>query len=89
VVRALEGCAAERGALAAGEGETALQIDGSFRPQIVDGLLSGLHDPSASHHRLLQAFAPLPLLERAYAHAEALGYLGHEFGDSSLILDGN
>jgi S-adenosylmethionine:tRNA-ribosyltransferase-isomerase (queuine synthetase) len=26
------------------------------------------------------------LLERAYAHATAAGYQGHEFGDSCLIL---
>jgi S-adenosylmethionine:tRNA ribosyltransferase-isomerase len=34
----------------------------------------------------LQAFAPEPLLARAFGHAEAHGYLGHEFGDSCLIL---
>jgi S-adenosylmethionine:tRNA ribosyltransferase-isomerase len=51
---------------------------------VVGGLLSGLHEPGASHFRLLQAFAPSALIERAYAHAEAAGYLGHEFGDSCL-----
>jgi S-adenosylmethionine:tRNA ribosyltransferase-isomerase len=52
----------------------------------VDGLLTGLHEPTASHFELLQAFAPRPLLEHAYARAEAAGYLCHEFGDSNLIL---
>jgi S-adenosylmethionine:tRNA ribosyltransferase-isomerase len=85
VVRALEGCTRDRGQLTAGEGETDLVVGPQFRPRLVKGLLTGLHDPSASHFQLLQAFAPLPLLERAYAHAEQAGYLGHEFGDSCLI----
>lgn len=86
VVRALEGCAATHGALVAGEGTTDLVIDGSLRLRVVDAILTGLHEPSASHFRLLQAFAPRPLLERAYAHAERAGYVNHELGDSSLIL---
>jgi S-adenosylmethionine:tRNA ribosyltransferase-isomerase len=84
VVRALEGCIATHGRLVAGPGETDLIIDGAFRPRVVGGLLSGLHERGASHFRLLQAFAPSALIERAYAHAEAAGYLGHEFGDSCL-----
>jgi S-adenosylmethionine:tRNA ribosyltransferase-isomerase len=86
VVRALEGCAKKHGRLVAVEDETGLIIDGTHRLQIADGLLTGLHDPMASHYQLLQAFAPLPLLERSYRHAEAEGYLGHEFGDCCLIL---
>jgi S-adenosylmethionine:tRNA ribosyltransferase-isomerase len=86
VVRALEGCAAKHGRLVAGEGETDLVVDAAFRPRIVAGLLTGLHEPTASHFKLLQAFAPLGLLERAYAHAESAGYRGHELGDSCLIL---
>jgi S-adenosylmethionine:tRNA ribosyltransferase-isomerase len=86
VVRALEGCARDRGALTAGEGVTDLVVGPDLRRRVVSGLLTGLHDPAASHFRLLQAFAPRPLLERAYAHAESAGYLGHEFGDECLIL---
>jgi S-adenosylmethionine:tRNA ribosyltransferase-isomerase len=87
VVRALEGCASlHGGALAAGEGVTELVIRRAFEPRIVDGLFTGIHEPSASHFELLQAFAPLELVMEAYAHAESVGYLGHEFGDASLIL---
>ena len=87
VVRALEAAAeAGGGWLRAGEGRTALRIDGRFRPRVVDGLLTGVHAPGESHFELLQAFAPEPLLRRALAHAEAEGYLAHEFGDSCLIL---
>jgi S-adenosylmethionine:tRNA ribosyltransferase-isomerase len=87
VVRALEGAAeAGGGPLRAGEGRTSLRIDRAFRPRIVDGLLTGVHQPGESHFDLLQAFAPEPLLRRALAHAEQEGYLAHEFGDSCLIL---
>jgi S-adenosylmethionine:tRNA ribosyltransferase-isomerase len=72
--------------LAPGPGVTDLRIDARFRPRLVDGLLTGIHEPGTSHFALLTAFAPSPLLERAYGHAERAGYLGHEFGDSSLLL---
>jgi S-adenosylmethionine:tRNA ribosyltransferase-isomerase len=88
VVRALEGAAqAAGGALAAGEGTTELVIGPGFRPRVVDGLFTGLHERGASHFSLLAAFAPRPLLLRAYDHAEREGYLCHELGDSSLVLD--
>ncbi len=84
VVRALESWAAT-GILA---GETDLRIGPETKLRAVDGLLTGLHEPHASHFGLLQAFAPRPFLERAYAHAESAGYLWHELGDSNLILPG-
>jgi S-adenosylmethionine:tRNA ribosyltransferase-isomerase len=87
VVRALEGCALRHGpALASGQGRTDLIVGPGFVPRVVDGLLTGFHEPGSSHLGLLKAFVAPPLLERAYAHAEAAGYRGHEFGDSSLIL---
>jgi S-adenosylmethionine:tRNA ribosyltransferase-isomerase len=87
VVRALEGCAALHGGeLVAGEGTTDLRIGERFRRRVVDGILTGLHDAESSHHRLLQAFAPEPLLARALGYADAHGYLGHEFGDACLLL---
>ena len=57
-------------------------------PRVVEGLLTGVHEPGTSHFALLQAFAPAPLLQRAFDYAEAQGYLGHEFGDACLLLDG-
>jgi S-adenosylmethionine:tRNA ribosyltransferase-isomerase len=87
VARALEGCAAQHGGrVVAGSGETDLLLGPEFQPRVVSGLFTGMHDPSESHFRLLEAFAPPPLLRRAHAHAEEAGYLCHEFGDSSLIL---
>jgi S-adenosylmethionine:tRNA ribosyltransferase-isomerase len=88
-VRALEGQAAlHDGRLVAGGGVTSLVIGGAHRLRVVDGLLTGLHEPGTSHFELLKAFAPEGLLRDALAHAEAEGYLAHEFGDSSLVLRG-
>ena len=86
VVRALEGAFAAHGRLVAGTGETALKIGPGFRPAVVDGLVSGIHEPGSSHLGLLRAFVAAPLLDAAYAHAAGAGYLGHELGDTSLVL---
>jgi S-adenosylmethionine:tRNA ribosyltransferase-isomerase len=87
VVRALEGCArAHGGRLAPGEGVTELRLGAGFRPVVADGILTGMHEPEASHFSLLEAFAPRAVLADAHAHASARGYLAHEFGDSMLIL---
>lgn len=88
VVRALEGHASESGELRAGSGETTLRLHPRYEPRVVDGLLTGLHEPSTSHFDLLEAFAPRPLLLRAVEHAARTGYLQHELGDSCLILAG-
>jgi S-adenosylmethionine:tRNA ribosyltransferase-isomerase len=88
VVRALEGAVAERGRLIPGPGTTDLHIRPGFRARVVQGLMTGLHEPGSSHLDLLGAFVGRPLLDQAYAHAAAAGYLGHELGDTSLILCG-
>jgi S-adenosylmethionine:tRNA ribosyltransferase-isomerase len=87
VVRALEGRALEGGGpLRAGPGVTSVRLGPGHALRVVDGLLTGLHEPGESHFELLQAFAPRPLLEAALAHAVREGYLGHEFGDLSLVV---
>ena len=85
VVRALEGSRAARGALVAGEGNTTLILDASFHRKVVDGILTGIHDPAQSHFRLLRAFCDEGLLRRAWRHAAETGYLCHEYGDVCLI----
>jgi S-adenosylmethionine:tRNA ribosyltransferase-isomerase len=55
--------------------------------RVVDGLLTGLHEPRSSHLRMLAAFHPSEgLLELCYDQALAQGYLWHEFGDVHLML---
>jgi len=55
-------------------------------PRIVDGLITGWHDPEASHLLLVEAVAGRQLTQRAYAAAVDARYLWHEFGDSALLL---
>ena len=86
VVRALEGCAKlNNGKLVHGNGVTDLVMDKAFRLSIVDGLLTGIHDPAQSHFRLMEAFADESTLRRVWHHATEQGYLCHEFGDVCLI----
>jgi S-adenosylmethionine:tRNA ribosyltransferase-isomerase len=89
VVRALEGAAAQNaGIVRAGRGETDLRITPTFRPRVVDGVLSGAHAAHESHFQLLAAFAGAELLAAAADHAERAGFLTHELGDSMLVLPG-
>lgn len=86
VVRALETIAREDGTMMAGEGWTRLHIDGHTRLKTVDGLVTGFHEPKASHLDLLCAFVNPSRLELAYSEAIRHGYLWHEFGDINLIV---
>jgi S-adenosylmethionine:tRNA ribosyltransferase-isomerase len=72
----------------AGEGWTDLVIGPAHRVQVVDGLISGLHEPEASHLLMLEAVAGADLVAAAYEAAVAERYLWHEFGDSMLFLPG-
>jgi S-adenosylmethionine:tRNA ribosyltransferase-isomerase len=85
VVRALES-AARDGELRAARGWTDLRIGPGQRLRVSDALLTGFHEPQASHFDLLLAFVDEPLLARAYADAVARRYLWHEFGDTTLIV---
>jgi S-adenosylmethionine:tRNA ribosyltransferase-isomerase len=85
-VRALESAVDERGLVLGTEGWTELVI-GPGRPvRAVDGMITGWHEPRASHLAMLEAVAGRPLLEASYRAALEEGYLWHEFGDSHLIL---
>jgi S-adenosylmethionine:tRNA ribosyltransferase-isomerase len=86
VVRALETVAEPDGSVRPGSGWTGAIVSPAHPPRSVDGLLTGWHEPEASHLQLLEAVAGAGLLERSYRAALAHGYLWHEFGDSQLIL---
>jgi S-adenosylmethionine:tRNA ribosyltransferase-isomerase len=86
VVRALETTADEHGTVHAGHGWTNLTITPERGIRAVDGLLTGWHEPEASHLLMLEAFAGRGLLERSYAAALDRGYHWHEFGDLHLLL---
>jgi S-adenosylmethionine:tRNA ribosyltransferase-isomerase len=86
VVRALETVAGDDGTVRAGAGWTNLVIEPDRELGAVDGLITGWHEPEASHLMMLEAIGGAELLERSYAEAISRGYLWHEFGDSHLIL---
>jgi S-adenosylmethionine:tRNA ribosyltransferase-isomerase len=84
VVRALESAAAGGEAIAS-SGWTDLIVTPERGVAMVDGLLTGFHEPQASHLDMLRAFVGDTTLFAAYDHAIRAGYLWHEFGDVHLI----
>jgi S-adenosylmethionine:tRNA ribosyltransferase-isomerase len=86
VVRALETAAAADGTVHPMTGWTDLKLGPSSPIAVADALITGLHEPQASHFDLLEAFVDRDLLARAYDEAIERRYLWHEFGDSMLIV---
>lgn len=86
VVRALETVTDIEGTTHPGEGWTRLVITPQRGIRAVNGMLTGLHEPRASHLSMLEALAGLEHLRVTYAEALREHYLWHEFGDLHLIL---
>ncbi|MFF3003424.1 S-adenosylmethionine:tRNA ribosyltransferase-isomerase [Kitasatospora sp. NPDC057940] len=86
VVRALESAAAPDGTIQEADGWTELVVTPERGVRAVDGLLTGWHEPSASHLLMLAAVAGRPLLAECYRAAVQHRYLWHEFGDVNLLL---
>ncbi len=86
VVRALESVAYMTGNITARHDYTQLYITANHTFKVVDGLLTGLHEPEASHLNLLTAFMPAKKILQTYEEAINEKYLWHEFGDLNLIL---
>ena len=86
-VRALESAYDDAtGRVVARDGWTDLVVSSDRGVRVVDGMLTGWHEPEASHLLMLEAVAGRRLLEVSYAASLAEGYLWHEFGDVHLIL---
>jgi S-adenosylmethionine:tRNA ribosyltransferase-isomerase len=86
VVRALETAAGADGRVRPAQGWTDLVITPERGVRVVDGLLTGFHEPRASHLAMLEAIAGRDHLELAYYAALEGGYRWHEFGDLHLLL---
>jgi S-adenosylmethionine:tRNA ribosyltransferase-isomerase len=96
VVRALESAARDggtaprerpgEGPVVAAAGWTSYVVTRQTGVHVVDGLLTGLHEPQSTHLWMLAAFADDWLLRRCYSDAADLGYRWHEFGDVHLLL---
>ena len=85
-VRAVESAVGTDGAVRARAGWTDLVVTPERGVRVVDGLLTGLHQPEASHLLMLEAVAGRVAIERAYTAALQLRYQWHEFGDVHLVL---
>jgi S-adenosylmethionine:tRNA ribosyltransferase-isomerase len=88
VVRALESAVDDDGGVRAASGWTDLVIGPERKVRAVDGLLTGLHEPRASHLRMLTAIAGEAALRAGYAAALRERFRWHEFGDVHLLLPG-
>ena len=86
VVRALESVTNAGGVTHAGEGWTCLVISPRRGLRTVNALVTGMHEPKASHLAILETLAGQPHIRIAYDAALQEGYLWHEFGDMHLIL---
>jgi S-adenosylmethionine:tRNA ribosyltransferase-isomerase len=101
VVRALEsaalraGCPAsaisgsmlcDGGPVSAAAGWTSHVVTSQSGVAVVDGLLTGLHEPRSTHLWMLAAFTSEGMLRRCYHAAGENGYRWHEFGDVHLLL---
>jgi S-adenosylmethionine:tRNA ribosyltransferase-isomerase len=85
-VRALESAADQDGVVRPSEGWTDLVVTPERGVRVVDGLLTGFHEPQATHLAMLEAIAGCRRLNAAYNAALDGRYLWHEFGDVHLIL---
>jgi S-adenosylmethionine:tRNA ribosyltransferase-isomerase len=86
VIRALETVTDQEGNVHPGEGLTDLVVTPQRGIRAADGLLTGFHEPRATHLAMLEALASHAHLQVAYNAALAEKYLWHEFGDLHLLL---
>jgi len=86
VVRALESATDAQGRVHPADGWTDVVITPARGVRAVDGLITGWHEPEATHLAMLEAVASRDALLIAYREAFEHGYLWHEFGDSHLLL---
>ena len=93
VTRALESAVSTSGDSGDADGEVVARSGWTNRvvsrddpPRVVTGLVTGWHNPEASHLLLVEAVAGQALTQRAYDEAARGAYLWHEFGDSGLLL---
>ncbi len=85
VVRTLEGCALEHGAVRAGEGRTALFIRPGFNFAVVDAMITNFHLPQSTLLVLVSAFAGRERVLAAYREAVAHSYRFFSFGDAMFV----
>jgi len=85
VVRALEHAARRTSRVRSGGDVATGRVGVHTRLLIVDGIVSGIHEPGTSHYELLRAFQEDDALKAMAVEAENHGYRAHEFGDAVFI----
>jgi S-adenosylmethionine:tRNA ribosyltransferase-isomerase len=85
-VRAIETVTDKQGITHAGQGWTELVITPERGIWGVNGLLTGFHEPEATHLAMLEALTGRRHLAITYREALRQKYLWHEFGDLHLLL---
>jgi S-adenosylmethionine:tRNA ribosyltransferase-isomerase len=86
VVRALETVTDNDGVTHPGEGWTRLVITPERGMRAANAMLTGLHEPKATHLAMLEALVSRSHLTIAYHEALRERYLWHEFGDLHLLV---
>ena len=86
VVRALESVTGSDGMTHPGEGWTEVVVTPQRGIRSVNAMLTGLHEPRASHIAMLATLCGTEHLRVTYREALREHYLWHEFGDLHLIL---
>ncbi len=85
-IRAVESATDQKGKVTAQKGWTDLFINPKRGLRLIDGLITGFHEPKASHLLMLEALAGRAHLQLVYEKAIKEQYYWHEFGDLHLIL---
>jgi S-adenosylmethionine:tRNA ribosyltransferase-isomerase len=84
-LRLLESATGEDGVIRPFMAETAIFITPGYRFRAADGLMTNFHLPKSTLFMLVSAFAGLPTMRAAYAHAIDSGYRFYSYGDTSLL----
>jgi len=85
-IRAVESATNKKGKVQAQKGWTNLFITPANGIKIIDGMLTGFHEPKASHLLMMQALATTEHLSICYNQAIENSYKWHEFGDMHLLM---
>ena len=85
-VRAVESATNIQGEVVPYKGNTSLYIQNEYKMRTINAMLTGFHEPKASHLNMLQSLAGADHIDEAYNAAIDNNYYWHQFGDLHLIL---
>jgi len=84
-LRLLESATDAQGRVFAFDGSTDIFITPGYRFRSADLMLTNFHLPRSTLFMLVAAFAGLPRMHQAYAHAIETGYRFYSYGDATLL----